>query len=143
MPSDFALKSMNAVHRTMLLLSGGLIGWHAAGMPVLQLTTVGRRSGEPRTVLLTSPVQIGPSLVIVASRGGDDRNPAWFLNLRDRPEVKVARNGRAPQPMRARIASGHERDELWAEIVAKAKNYAGYQSRTDREIPVVVLDPVS
>lgn len=67
MPSDLILKSMNALHRTLLTVSFGKLGWDAAGMPVLELTTTGRKSGEQRSVMLTSPVQQGDTLVIVAS----------------------------------------------------------------------------
>ena len=140
MPSDAALKTMNTIHRTMLKLSGGKLGWRVGGMKVLELTTTGRRSGTPRTVMLTSPVQVGSTLVIVASRGGDDAHPAWFLNLRDDGEVKVAMNGAPARPMRARIATTAERAELWPKVVAAAKNYAGYQRKTEREIPLVLLE---
>jgi deazaflavin-dependent oxidoreductase (nitroreductase family) len=142
-PSDLALKTMNAVHRTVLTLSGGRIGWSAANMPVLELTTTGRKSGQPRSCLLTSPVQEGDALVIVASRGGDDRDPAWFLNLRDEPEVQVALGGEEPAPYRAEIADAEERARLWPMITADHSNYAGYQRKTDREIPVVVLHPAA
>jgi deazaflavin-dependent oxidoreductase (nitroreductase family) len=73
-------------------------------MPVLELTTVGRRSGRRHSVLLTSPVQDGATLVVVASRGGDDRSPAWFLNLQDNPEVEVTLKGAARQRMRPSFA---------------------------------------
>lgn len=142
MPSDVTLKAMNAVHRTLLAVSFGKIGWSAAGMPVLELTTTGRRSGQPRSVMLTSPVQEGSTLVVVASRGGDDVHPAWFLNLRDRPDVEVALGGKPREPMRARVASPEERARLWPIIAEKYKNYAQYQTKTDREIPLVLLDPV-
>ena len=143
MPSDNALKVMNLAHRVLLKVSFGKVGWTAMHMPVLELTTTGRKSGQPRTVMLTSPVQEGSTLVIVASRGGDDTNPAWFLNLRDDPDVTVALGGGAPVPMRARIADTAERARLWPLIVADHDNYAGYQTKTDREIPVVLLEPVA
>jgi len=143
MPSDFALKAMNTVHRVMLKLSFGHLGWEGSGMPVLELTTIGRKSGEQRTTLLTSPVQDGPTIVVVASRGGDDRNPAWFLNLRDNPAVDVVFKGQPKVAMTARVATAEERAELWPRIVADHANYAGYQTRTDREIPVVLLEPVT
>ncbi len=143
MPSDFALKSMNTLHRGMLRISGGRIGWSASRMPVLELTTTGRKSGQPRPVMLTSPYQDGSSVVVVASRGGDDEHPAWFLNLRDNPEVKVVFKGGPQQAMRARIATPEERARLWPLIVADHKNYAGYQTKTEREIPLVLLDPVA
>ena len=141
MPSDLALKAMNAVHRGVLAVSFGRLGWKVQAMPALALTTTGRRSGEPRTVMLTSPVQEGDTLVVVASRGGDDRHPAWFLNLRDRPEVEVSFRGGARTPYTARVASPEERARLWPQVASTYKGYAGYQARTDREIPLVLLAP--
>ena len=93
--------------------------------------------------MLTSPWQEGATLVIVASRGGDDQHPAWFLNLRDNPEVEVTTKGNPKQRMRARVADSAERARLWPLITGKYKNYGGYQKKTDREIPVVLLDPAS
>jgi deazaflavin-dependent oxidoreductase (nitroreductase family) len=142
MPSDFALKTMNTLHRVILKASFGHLGWDALSMPVLELTTTGRKTGEPRAVMLTSPLQDGDAIVIVASRGGDDHHPAWFLNLRAQPEVQVRLKGGPRQPMHARVASPDERARLWPQITAKHKNYAGYQSKTDREIPLVLLEPV-
>ncbi len=140
MPSDFAMKTMNTVHRTLMKVSGGRIGWTASNMPVLELTTVGRKSGQQRATMLTAPWQDGDKLAIVASRGGDDKNPAWFHNLRDNPSVTVKTESGTKQ-MTARIVDGDERTELWQQITSKHKNYAGYQTKTDREIPVVVLEP--
>lgn len=110
-------------------------------MPVLELTTTGRTSGQPRTVMLTSPVSDGGSMVIVASRGGDDTHPAWFLNLQADPHVVVSTKGSPKQPMIARVATADERARLWPKVTAAAKNYADYQSKTIREIPLVLLDP--
>ena len=141
MPSDLLLKSMNAVHRAVLALSGGRAGWRVSGMPVLQLTTTGRRTGRPRTVMLTTPTRVGQALVVVASRGGDDLNPSWFLNLQENPDVQVAVQGRPTQPMRARVATPQEHDDLWPRIIADHKNYADYQSKTNRVIPLVLLEP--
>jgi deazaflavin-dependent oxidoreductase (nitroreductase family) len=140
-PSDLALKTMNAVHRAVLTLSFGKLGWNALSMKVVELTTTGRKSGQPRTVLLTSPMQEGDAYVVVASRGGDDQHPAWFLNLRDNPSVEVAAGGKPKRPMRARVANAEERARLWPQITADHKNYADYQTKTDREIPVVFLEP--
>jgi deazaflavin-dependent oxidoreductase (nitroreductase family) len=139
MPSDFQLKTMNAIHRLILRVSGGRIGHDAAGMPVLELVTIGRRSGQPRAVLLTSPLRDGDSYVIVASRGGDDKHPAWLLNLRDNPEVEVAYQGGPRTPMLAHIATAEQRARLWPEIAGRFRNYAAYQRRTQREIPLVLL----
>ena len=143
MPSDAALKTMNALHRVVLKLSFGKLGWTAGNMPVVELTTTGRKSGQKRSVMLTSPLQQGSTYVVVASRGGDDTHPAWFLNLRDDPAVEVAIQGKPKQPMRARVATPEERAELWPQVVAEYKNYAGYQTKTDREIPLVLLEPSS
>ena len=104
------------------------------------LTTIGRKSGKPRTTMLTSPVQEGDSLVLVASYGGDDRHPKWFLNLRDNPDVEVTGFGRT-QPMHARIASPEEKERLWPRVTAAYKGYAGYQTKTERDIPLVILEP--
>jgi deazaflavin-dependent oxidoreductase (nitroreductase family) len=141
-PSDLGLKAMNRVHRIVLGATGGRLGWSASGMPVIELTTTGRRSGQPRTTMLTSPYEEGSTLVVVASRGGDDHHPAWFLNLRDKPEVMVSVGGKAPQPMRAEIAGPEERARLWPLVTADHRNYAGYQRKTTREIPLVLLHPI-
>jgi deazaflavin-dependent oxidoreductase (nitroreductase family) len=141
MPSDFAFKTMNAIHRGILKVSGGKIGWAASNMPVLELTTTGRKTGEPRSVMLTSPVQEGTTIVVVASRGGDDHHPGWFLNLQDNPDVEVAMKGGPRRRMRARVASPEERARLWPLVTADHKNYAGYQTKTAREIPLVLLEP--
>ena len=110
-------------------------------MPVVELTTTGRKTGQPRTVLLTSPLRDGNTIVVVASRGGDDAHPAWFLNLRDNPAVQVTTDGRSKIQMRARIADAEERARLWPLVIADHKNYAGYQRKTEREIPLVLLEP--
>ncbi|MBL8776288.1 MAG: nitroreductase family deazaflavin-dependent oxidoreductase [Acidimicrobiales bacterium] len=141
MPSDFALKAMNAVHRVVRTVTFGKVGNNLLGMPVLELTTKGRKSGQPRSVMLTAPVVEGDTVVIVASRGGDDTHPAWFLNLRDDPDVQVALEGGPAKPYRAEIADAETRARLWPKITADHDNYAGYQTKTDREIPVVLLHP--
>jgi deazaflavin-dependent oxidoreductase (nitroreductase family) len=142
MPSRFVLKSMNAIHKTLLNVSFGKVGWDAGKMPVLKLTTTGRKSGQKRLVMLTSPIQIGETWVIVASKGGDDDHPAWFLNLQDNPTVEVDIRGKKTTRT-ARIATSVERSTLWPEITAKYANYGGYQNKTDREIPLVFLEPNS
>jgi deazaflavin-dependent oxidoreductase (nitroreductase family) len=139
MPSRFVLKSMNNIHKTLLAVSFGRIGWDAGKMPVLKLTTTGRKSGQKRLVMLTSPIQIGDTWVIVASKGGDDDHPAWFLNLQDNPTVEVDIRGKKTTRT-ARIATSVERSTLWPEITAKYANYGGYQNKTDREIPLVFLE---
>jgi deazaflavin-dependent oxidoreductase (nitroreductase family) len=137
---DVAAKLVTGMHRAVYRASGGRLGNRGFGMPVIMLTTTGRKSGQPRTTMLTSPVQDGDTLVVVASYGGDDRNPAWFLNLRDHPDVEVTRDG-TRRPMRARVATSEEKTELWPRVVAAYRGYAQYQQRTDRDIPLVILEP--
>ena len=141
MPSDGFLKAMNGVHKGLLKISGGRLGWTAADMPVLELTTIGRRSGQPRSVMLTSPHRDGDRIVIVASKGGEDTHPAWLLNLRENPQVTVSMKGAPGVAMIARVASPEERERLWLVVADKQARYAGYQERTDREIPLVLLEP--
>jgi deazaflavin-dependent oxidoreductase (nitroreductase family) len=143
MPSDLQLKTMNFVHRVILKGSFGKLGWAAMGMPVVELTTIGRKSGEARTTMLTSPLQEGDKMMIVASRGGDDHHPAWFLNLQANPEVEVRIGGGPKQKMHARVADSDERARMWPKLTADHKNYADYQASTKREIPVVILEPIS
>ena len=141
MPSDFTFKAANAFHHALVKVTGGRLGWKAGKMPVVELTTTGRKSGRKHTVMLTSPVQEGDTIVVVASRGGDDSQPAWLLNLRDHPEVEVAFAGRAKRPMKARVASADERARLWPRVTTDYPNYANYQTKTTREIPLVFLEP--
>ena len=143
MPSDVALKTMNTVHRIVLKVTFGKVGWKAGGMPALELTTTGRKSGQPRSVMLTSPLQEGDVIVIVASKGGEDTHPAWFLNLRDDPSVQVAMGGSERKPYTATIADAAERARLWPIVSSAYKGYAGYQEKTDREIPLVLLTPAA
>lgn len=139
MPSDLALKAMNTIHRSILAVTRNRLGWRAGGMPVLELTTTGRLSGQQRSVMLTSPVQEHGAWVIVASRGGDDRHPAWFLNLQANPQVTVRLEGGPARAMTARIATGEERERLWSAVVTAFPHYGTYQAKTQREIPLVVL----
>lgn len=141
MPSDLVLKTMNGLHRALLTVSGGRLGWEFSNMPVLELTTTGRKSGQRRAVMLTSPIQEDSTLVVVASRGGDPTHPAWFLNLRDNADVEVAYKGGDAKPMTATVADAETRDRLWPEITSRYPTYGGYQKKTTREIPLVLLTP--
>ena len=141
MPTDLTFKAMNAFHRCILKITNGRAGWTASNMPVLELTTTGRKSGRPRSVMLTSPVQEGSTLVVVASRGGDDKSPAWLLNLQDNPVVGVALQGGPMRTMRARVANAQERSRLWPLVIAHHRNYSEYQARTTREIALILLEP--
>tara|TARA_B100001250_G_scaffold90074_1_gene74865 strand:- start:928 stop:1287 length:360 start_codon:yes stop_codon:yes gene_type:complete len=111
-----------------------------AGMPVLKLTTTGRKSGKSRTVMLTSPLQIEEGIVIVASKGGSEKHPDWFMNLQENPEAIVeTQSGR--KAMVAKILDPDNREARWNEIIQDFKNYDNYQNRTDRVIPLVILIP--
>lgn len=136
---DVVARNLTGLHAAVFRASSGRIGGRIYGMPVVMLTTIGRKSGRRRTTMLTSPIVEDGRVVLVASYGGDDRHPTWFLNLRDNPEVEVVMSGKT-SPMRARIASADEKAELWPRVVAAYRGYGGYQKRTDRDIPLVILE---
>jgi deazaflavin-dependent oxidoreductase (nitroreductase family) len=115
------------------------LGRRLGGLPVVVITTVGRKTGKRRPVALAVPVETDRSLLVVASDGGAADHPQWYLNMCASPTVKVLRNGRT-QVMRARVAAPDERAELWSQVVARNPVYAGYQRKTAREIPLVWLD---
>ena len=108
-------------------------------MPILLLTTTGRKTGQPRTWPV-GYLEDGDDLVVVASAGGLPTHPAWYLNLRDHPEVKV-RLGNRTRTMGATIAGPEERARLWARITGQYPYFARYQAGVEREIPVVILRP--
>ena len=141
-PKDAVFKAVTRFHRLVFDLSKGKLTGKAMSMPVLKLTTTGRKSGEPRSTMLTTPLVEGDNLILVASYGGDDRDPMWFSNIVANPEVEVVMNG-SNKKMRARVAEGDERTRLWEALTADHANYAGYQRKTSRQIPVVVLEPRS
>jgi deazaflavin-dependent oxidoreductase (nitroreductase family) len=134
------LKLATGFHKLVFNASNGRIANRGSGMPVLMLTTTGRKSGQPRTTMLTSPLQDDGRIMLVASNGGDDRDPAWLKNLSADPKVSVTMDGRTV-PMTAHVAEPAEKAELWPRIVADHANYAAYQAKTERDIPVVVLEP--
>jgi F420H(2)-dependent quinone reductase len=128
-----------AIHRSLYRASGGRIGGTAWGLPVVLLTTTGRRSGRARTTPLCA-LPDGDALVVVGSFGGLDTPPFWWLNLQARPEATV-QLGRERRAVAARDAEGAERERLWTELIARAPGYLRYQGLTEREIPLVVLEP--
>jgi len=138
--ADISLKTVSQVHRTIVHLTGGRILGSALGMPVVELHTVGRKSGQPRSTMLTAPVVDGDRVVLVASKGGDDRNPDWYLNLMAHPEAEVTMAGRR-RPILARRASPQEKAELWPRVVRAYQGYGSYQRRTERDIPLVICEP--
>jgi len=138
--TDLGMKGMNVVHRAVLTASGGRLLTAPFGMATVELHTTGRTTGRRRSTLLTAPVQEDGRVVLVASKGGDDRNPLWYENLRADPDVELTIGG-VTTPMRARTADAAERAELWPRITQAYEGYAGYQRRTAREIPVVICEP--
>lgn len=137
---DEMAKAVTGFHRAVFRSSQGRLLGRAGGMPVVELTTTGRKSGKERSTMLTAPIVEGDKLVLVASYGGDDRDPAWYVNLKANPEV-TATTGGSTRKMVAHTATDDEKAELWPRITGKYKGYAGYQKKTDRPIPVVVLEP--
>ena len=134
-------RGFNVFHRTVFERSNGRLMGNLIGMPVVLLETTGRKTGKKRRSMLTSPLRLdGESFVLVASWGGDDRHPKWFLNLKANPDVVVTMEGRK-RKMRARQATPEERAELWPKVTSRFKNYGGYQTKTDREIPLVIVEP--
>jgi deazaflavin-dependent oxidoreductase (nitroreductase family) len=135
------MKTLTATHNGIYRASDGRIGARMNGMPVLLLTSKGRKSGKARTTPLLY-VRSAEDLVVVASNGGSDYIPAWWLNLRADADAHVEL-GRRHIPVTARKASPEERARLWPEFVALFSGYAKYEQRTAREIPVVILEPRS
>jgi deazaflavin-dependent oxidoreductase (nitroreductase family) len=130
---------LGALHRVLYRVSGGRIGGRLWDLPVVLLTTTGRTSGKQRTVPLCS-LRDGDDVVVIASYGGLDRPPAWWLNLEANPRAELA-TGRTRRSVTARNAAPDERARLWAEVTARAPGYLEYERRTTREIPVVILQP--
>lgn len=137
---DLQMKTMNVLHRAVFTLSGGRVLANFGSMPAVELHTIGRSSGKRRATMLTAPVHDRHRCVLIASKGGDDRNPQWYLNLVANPDVELTVYG-TTMPMRARTASPEEKAELWPQIVAAYKGYDGYQQKTSRDIPVVICEP--
>ncbi|KSU54019.1 nitroreductase family deazaflavin-dependent oxidoreductase [Gordonia sp. JH63] len=126
--------------------TGGRVGgtWRVgAGLrkpaPVCLLTTIGRKSGQPRTAPLIY-LRRGDSFVVVASQGGSAKNPAWYLNLRDNPQVTI-QIGKEKHDLVARTATDAERAELWPDLVDTYADYDTYAAWTERTIPVVICEP--
>jgi len=117
----------------------GRVGGRVFGMPVLLLSTRGRKSGQVRKNALMY-LEKGNACVVIASNAGEPRHPAWYLNLKTNPRVQIQRGGEVVNAT-AREAEGEERDRLWKEVVAAESGYAEYERRTTRRIPLVVLEP--
>jgi deazaflavin-dependent oxidoreductase (nitroreductase family) len=125
-------------HTWLYRVTGGRLGSRVGPWPALLLITRGRKSGAPRTVSLNYLTDDG-RLIVTASHAGEDRHPAWWLNLLANPRAEV-QIGTDRYPVTARELDGPERDRLWALVVATDASYAEYERRTTRRIPVVALE---
>ena len=128
-----------SVHSGLYRALGGRLVGRLLGTRIVLLTTLGRKSGSPRTTPLIG-IPDGDRLLVVASNAGKDRAPDWYLNLRARPDVSV-QVGRRIRPMRARVAAGRELDPLWRHAIRAYPGYAVYRETARRDIPLVVLEP--
>jgi F420H(2)-dependent quinone reductase len=126
-------------HVALFRASRGRLGRHWRGAPVLLLNHIGRKSGQPRTLPLIY-LKDGQNLVLVASKGGSHKHPVWWLNLRERPSTTVELDG-DKRAVVARQASAEEKERLWPRLCEIYSPYEDYQRRTERDIPVVILEP--
>ena len=127
------------LHASVFRATGGRVGGRMVGSPVLLLVSTGRKSGQKRTTVLLY-LEDGGRYVIVASNGGTATHPVWWLNLQADPEATVEIGGRKIH-VRATEARGEEKARLWQRLVRMYPSYEDYQKRTDREIPVIILEP--
>lgn len=134
------IKVMSRLNTWSYRVTGGRLGGRfRGGAPVMLLTTIGRKTGRRLTTPLLY-LRDGERVVTVASKGGMDRHPLWYRNLVANADVDV-QIGAAVAPMRAHTASDDDKAQLWPKLVAMYPDYASYQARTTRNIPVVVLTP--
>ena len=131
------------VHRALYRLSGGRFLWATSnkrGWGALRLTTLGRKSGQERSVII-GYIEEGPNLVALAMNGWDEGSPSWWLNLEAHPDAVVRLTGEDPRPVRARLAAADERDRLWQRWVAVDPRIEAFSGQRSTETPVVVLEP--
>jgi deazaflavin-dependent oxidoreductase (nitroreductase family) len=139
-PARLALKLGSGVHSGVYRATGGKLFGRMGKSPILLLNTVGRKSGKKRTSPLLY-VKDGEDFVIIASKGGASTHPAWFLNLKANPEATVEVGDREVR-VRAEEADAEEKARLWQKMVEMYPTYDDYQTKTKREIPLLVLHPV-
>lgn len=137
--TGFFIKWMSRVNTGMYRLSKGKWGGTFQKRPVALLTTIGRKSGQPRVSPLLY-LREGSRVILVASQGGRDKHPLWYLNLKANPKVTVQIKDEVLQ-LQARDASEEERKVYWPKLVDMYSSFDDYQSWTDRVIPVVICDP--
>jgi deazaflavin-dependent oxidoreductase (nitroreductase family) len=139
--ANLGFRIFGGMHAGVYRLTGGKVGGKIGKTPVLLLTTTGRKSGQPRTTPLLY-ARAGEGYVVIASKGGADQHPLWFLNLQANPSVKVT-VGRETREMQARDTQGEERERLWRLLADLYPGYDKYAQKTSRQIPVVVLEPLA
>jgi F420H(2)-dependent quinone reductase len=132
--------TFSKLHAPVYRLTGGRIGGRWRDIPLLLLTTTGRKSGKLRTWPLLYFRNQG-RYVLIASNWGQDHDPAWVLNLRNNPEATIQVRGETID-VTAEEATGEERERLWRGAIQAYSGYERYQQRTERQIPVVVLTPL-
>ena len=137
--SAWALKAFGKLNVPLYRLSGGRLFGQLDRAPVLLLTTVGRRSGQPRTAPVVYLAD-GERLIVIGSNAGHERAPAWSLNLEANPLAEVELRSERRQ-VRARVAEGEERAELWRKVNEMYGGFDEYSARTAREIRLFVLEP--
>ena len=137
---DIVARVATALHTQIYRRTGGKILRELGPWTMGLLITTGRKSGQPRTTPLNIMAD-GDRWLLVASYGGDDRDPQWFKNLQANPEATI-QLGAETIPVRATVATEEEKKTLWPKVVGNYKGYQGYQRKTSRDIPVVVLTRV-
>jgi F420H(2)-dependent quinone reductase len=137
--TDLGFRILGSVHTRVYRLTGGKVGGQLGKLPVLLLTTTGRKSGQPRTQPLAY-TQAGDGYAVIASKGGAAQHPLWYLNLRANPVAEVT-VGRETRKVRARDVQGQEREQFWRALADLYPGYDRYAQKTSRQIPVVVLEP--
>jgi deazaflavin-dependent oxidoreductase (nitroreductase family) len=138
---DMFARVVTALHTQAYRRTGGRLGAKVGKTTMMLLTTTGRSSGQPRTTPLNC-IADGDRYLAIASYGGDDRDPQWFKNLQSNPEATIQLGGETI-PVRATVATPEEKKTLWPKAVAAYKGYDGYQRKTSRDIPVVILTPLT
>ncbi|MFJ4651868.1 nitroreductase/quinone reductase family protein [Nocardia sp. NPDC088792] len=136
---DQVLKLIRNIHHVILDVSGGKWGNRQFGMAAIELHVIGRKSGAKRSVVLWVPLMEPDRVILVASKEGDDRDPEWYKNLLATPEIELTIDG-VTEPWVGRKASAEEKAVLWPRIVKAYHGFAVYQTRTDRDIPVVICE---
>jgi deazaflavin-dependent oxidoreductase (nitroreductase family) len=141
MPTTTAIRMTAKIHKLLHRASGGRLGNSLRGGTVVFLTTTGRKTGARHTWPLVG-VRDDDRWVVIASNGGEDTHPSWYLNLQAHPEATLEVKGER-SAVTATVAKGAERDRIWQKVTSEQPVFSGYQEKTDREIPVVVLTHIS